>query len=143
MDLRRPFDTFKDEFLDDAAFLILRLGLGFGMLFGHGLRKWGKLFGSGDEPIGMLGHEGTVGLILFSLVVFSEVICSIFLMLGLFTRWAAFFLLFTMIVAVFYVHLGDPFGSSEKGFLYLVGYVAIFLAGAGNFSVDARLGRSH
>ena len=40
MDLKKPFDTIKDEFLDDAAFLILRLGLGFGMAFGHG---WGKL----------------------------------------------------------------------------------------------------
>ena len=36
MDLKKPFDTIKDEFLDDAAFLVLRIGLGFGMAFGHG-----------------------------------------------------------------------------------------------------------
>jgi len=141
MDLRKPFDTFKDEFLDDAAFLVLRLGLGFGMLFGHGLPKLYKLFG--DDPIKFMDFLGLGPTISLGLVVFSELICSIFLMLGLFTRWAAFFLLFTMVVAVFYVHLGDGFKEAEKGFIYLVGYVAIFLAGAGNFSIDAQLGRSH
>ena len=139
MDLRRPFDTFKDEYLDDAAFFVLRIGLGFAMLFGHGWGKFKKLFLQ-DDPIEFMGQSGTWGLILFSLVVFSEFFCSILLMIGLFTRWAAFFLLFTMLVAVFYQHFGE---FAEKAFMYLVGFVAIFLAGAGNFSIDARLGRSH
>lgn len=142
MDLRKPFDTIKDEFLDDAAFLILRIGLGFAMMFGHG---WGKLMRliSGDEIkfmefLGVFSPKMTLGL-----VVFSEVLCSILLILGLFTRWAAFFLFFTMAVAVFYVHFGDPFGKVEKGFMYMVGYLAIFLAGAGNLSLDAKFERSH
>jgi putative oxidoreductase len=142
MDLKKPFDTIKDEFLDDAAFLILRLGLGFGMAFGHG---WGKLMkllnGEAIEFMSFLGVFSPK--ISFALVVFSELFCSIFLILGLFTRWAAFFLFFTMCVAVFYKHFGDPFGRAEKGFIYMVGYLAIFLAGAGNFSLDAKFERSH
>ena len=142
MDLKKPFDTIKDEFLDDAAFLILRLGLGFGMAFGHGWGKLMKLMSGSEikfmEFLGIFSPKMSLGL-----VVFSELICSIFLILGLFTRWAAFFLFFTMAVAVFYVHFGDPFGKVEKGFIYMVGYLAIFLAGAGNFSLDAKFERSH
>ena len=141
MDLRKPFDVEKDDFLDDMAFLILRLGLGFGMLFGHGWGKLMKLFG--DEPIQFMNFLGIGAAASLVLVVFSEVICSIALILGIFTRWAAFFLIFTMCVAVFAVHFGDPFMKVEKGFLYLVGYMAIFLAGAGYFSVDAKMGRAH
>lgn len=142
MDLRKPFDTIKDEFLDDFAWLILRVGLGFGMFFGHGYGKMLKLM-SGEEIKFMqfLGiFSPKMSLVL---VVFSEVFCSFLLVLGLFTRWAAFFLFFTMVVAVFYVHLGDPFGKVEKGFIYMVGFLAIFLAGAGNFSLDAKLERPH
>ena len=139
MDLRKPFDTYKDEFLDDAAFFVLRIGFGFGMLFGHG---WGKLMKlMGDEPIKFMDFLGLGPTFSLGLVVFAEFFCSILLIIGLFTRWAAFFLIFTMCVAIFYKHLGDPF--AEKAFLYLVAYVAIFMAGAGNYSVDARLGISH
>jgi len=129
MDLRKPFDTIKD-------------GLGFAMIFGHGYDKLMKFFSG--EAIEFMSFLGVFSpKISFGLVVFSEFFCSIFLILGLFTRWAAFFLLFTMCVAVFYKHYGHDFDVVEKGFLYLVGYVAIFLAGAGNLSLDAKFERSH
>ena len=135
------FNEFKEQFLDDAAFSVLRIGPGFGMLFGHGIPKLMKFFG--DEPIKFMDFLGLGPTISLGLVVFSEFLCSILLIVGFYTRWAALFLIFTMMVAVFYAHAGDSFGKAEKGFLYLVGYVAIFLAGAGNLSADARLGRSH
>ncbi len=141
MDLKKPFDIDKDQYLDDLAFLVLRLGLGFGMLFGHGWGKLLKLFG--DEPIQFMNFLGIGATASLALVVFSEVVCSIAIILGVFTRWACFFLIFTMCVAVFMVHFGDPFVKVEKGFLYLVGYMALFFAGAGWYSLDARLGRSH
>lgn len=141
MDLRKPFDITADESLDDAAFLVLRIGLGFGMLFGHGWKKLMKLVN--EDTIEFMGQSGSTATLLLGLVVFSEVFCSLFLIVGLFTRWAAVFLIFTMCVAVFFVHYGDPFMKVEKGFLYLVGFVAIFLAGAGDLSIDAKLGRSH
>ena len=108
------------------------------MAFGHG---WGKLMRlMGDEPIKFMDFLGLGPTISLGLVAFAEFFCSILLILGLFTRWAAFFLMFTMCVAVFYRHFGE---FAEKAFMYLVGYVAIFMAGAGNFSLDAKLGRSH
>jgi len=141
MDIRKPNSWSSDEYLDNAAFLVLRLGLGFGMIFGHG---WGKLMKlMGDDPIQFMDFLGMGATASLALVVFAEFFCSIFIMLGLFTRWAVIFLIFTMLVAVFMAHVGDPFGKAEKGFLYLVGYVAIFLGGAGGYSLDAMMGRSH
>lgn len=140
MDLRKPFDTYRDDYLNDMAVLALRIGIGFAMAYGHG---WGKLMKLiGDEPIKFMDFLGLGSTISLGLVVFSEFFCSILLTLGLFTRWAAFFLFFTMCVAVFYKHGGDPFGKIEKGFLFLVCYVSIFLSGAGRYSLDAMLGRS-
>ena len=140
MQLQKPFDTTRDDYLNDISMLALRLGFGFAMMFGHG---WGKLMKlMSGEAIEFMSLFGVLSpKISFGLVVFSEFFCSIFLIFGLFTRWAAFFLFFTMAVAVFYVHMGDPFSKGETGFLYMVCYVAIFMGGAGNYSIDAMLGR--
>ena len=41
-----------------------------------------------------------------------------------------------MLVAVFIVHLGEPFKSFEKALLFLVGFVVIILVGPGKYSFD-------
>ena len=43
------------------------------------------------------------------LAVFAEVVCSSFLVLGLFTRFSLVPLIITMLVAVFYIHRRRPF----------------------------------
>lgn len=118
----------------DINALILRLVLGFSMFYGHGLGKWQMLFGDADikfaDPIG-------VGMT-FSLIlaVFAEVICSLFLAVGLLTRYALIPLIITMAVAAFVVHGGQAFGKVEMSLLYLSGYVAILFIGPGKFSLD-------
>ena len=64
------------------------------------------------------------------------------LILGLFTRLAALGSAFTMGVAFFLVHKAQLSGpdSGEMGLLYLGGFVALFIAGGGRFSCDARMG---
>jgi putative oxidoreductase len=37
------------------------------------------------------------------------------------------------------VHFGDPYGRVEKGLLFLAAYVALFLTGPGDYSLDALL----
>ncbi|MDA8563802.1 DoxX family protein [Mariniblastus sp.] len=66
----------------------------------------------------------------------SEVGCSILLIIGLFTRFASLPLAFTMVVALFVVHGGDPWEKKELAAVYLAAYVAIFFLGAGRFSLD-------
>lgn len=115
------------------ALLIIRLCAG-GLMLTHGFPKLVKLF-SGDpiqfgDPIG-LGPE--LSLIL---TVLAEVVCALFLMLGLWTRAALIPLLITMFVAVFVVHIDHDFGKKELGLFYFLSYLALFISGPGRISLD-------
>lgn len=121
----------------DLSLLILRLVFGGFMLFSHGWGKMMKLF-TGDptkfaDPIG-LGAPFAL-----SLTVFAEVACAALILVGYFTRWAAIPLIITMLVAAFVIHGADPFGKKEMALIYLAGYLAIYFAGPGRYSLDAKL----
>lgn len=123
----------------NLAILLLRVTFGATMLFGHGLSKWGKLFGGGEikflDPLG-IGAVASLGL-----TVFSEVVCSALLILGLLTRFALIPLIITMGVALFMVHANDAFGTQEKSILYLAVYLVLFIQGSGKYSFDGLLKR--
>ena len=122
-----------------CAILMLRIALGVQMLLGHG---WGKLMSFSEkaatfpDPLGV-GHTTSMAL-----AVFGEVVCMSLLIVGAFTRLAALGGAVTMAVAFLLVHGGKLSGANngEMAFLYLVGFVAILIAGPGRFSVDAKLG---
>jgi len=122
---------------NDVALLLIRITFGAAMCFGHGLGKWGKLF-SGEE-ISFADPFGVGPVASLAMAVFAEVICSILLMLGLLTRWAAIPLIITMGVAFFTVHISDEFARQEKAILFGVTFIALLLTGPGRFSVDALL----
>jgi putative oxidoreductase len=118
----------------DLGLLVLRLGFGCALAFGHGLGKARQMI-HGDfefpDPIGI----GTVpSLILATL---AELVCSLAVAAGLWTRWAAIPPLVTMSVAAFVVHAGDPWGRKELAILYLVGFATLVLTGGGRFAVDS------
>jgi putative oxidoreductase len=123
----------------DLALLVLRLWLGLTMLVNHG---WGKAMGfssMADKFSDPLGVGPTASL---TMAVFAEVVCAGLVALGLVTRFAALVLVILTGVAFFAVHggaLSGP-GSGELAFIYLAGFLAIFLAGPGRFSVDRKLG---
>ncbi len=126
----------SNPFLSDFALLIVRVFVGFAML-SHGYPKLQMLL-SGDEIkfFDFLGMGAKFSLVL---TIFAEFVCSIFLILGLFTRWATFFLIFTMAIAVLLVHGADPFEKREMGLLYLGIYLLIFTFGPGKFSIDGMI----
>ena len=82
------------------------------------------------DPFGM-GPEFSLYL-----AVFAEVICALLLILGLFTRLASIPLIVTMLVAIFVVHIGDPFNKMEKAILYLIPYITLSITGSGRYSLD-------
>lgn len=100
----------------------------------HGLPKFMKLISS--EPIQFADPIGVGMETSLFLAVFSEFFCSILIMLGLYTRLASIPLIITMLVAVFQVHLNDPFSKQEMGLHYLLVYFIILIAGAGKYSLD-------
>lgn len=117
----------------DIALLLVRLTVGAFMLT-HGIPKLEKLLGA--EPITFGDPLGVTEPISLGLAVFGEVVCSALLILGLFTRLAAFALAFTMFVAAFLAQSGAPFGKRELALMYLLIYVAILFVGPGRYSLD-------
>lgn len=119
--------------IEHLSLLILRLVFGGLMLWNHGLPKLQKLLAGNTsfaDPLGM-GPEASLYL-----AVFSEFLCGLFLVLGLFTRWVSIPLLFTMFVAAFIVHWSDPLGDKELAIAYMAVYVVLLLKGGGRYSLD-------
>lgn len=113
--------------------LLLRLLIGIFMLT-HGVGKFSALFS--EDPIQFPDPIGIGATASLTLAVFSEVFCSILLIVGLGTRLAAIQLLITMLVAALIFHADDPFGKKELPLLYATIYFVIVVIGAGKISID-------
>ena len=120
-----------------AAMLFLRLGIGFLMMW-HGYDKLLHFSILHNQFLNFMGLGSTFSL---TLVIFAEFFCSLFLVLGLFTRLSSIPLIMTMCVALFKVHQGDFFGKGEVAALYLISYVVLLFLGPGRVSVDSMIGK--
>lgn len=104
------------------------------MLAGHG---WDKLAHFTERQATFPDPLNIGAGFSLSLAILAEVGCSIALILGLATRFAAVPLLATMLVAIFVVHAGDPWRERELAVLYAVPFLFLILSGGGDYSVDA------
>lgn len=133
--MKKLFAPGKDSAPTSFALLVLRCWLGLTMLLHHGLDKLTHYSAMAPKFFDPL-HIGSKASL--ALVVFAEVAAAAFLALGVLTRLAALVLAVDMGVAFFLFHhmslTGRPPG--ELAFLYLAGFVALFLAGGGKFSMD-------
>lgn len=118
--------------LKDIILLVIRIFIGFAML-SHGFPKLQMLIEGQKDFYDFLGMGPQITL---GLTVFAEFACSILLILGLFSRIALGFLIFTMVIAGFVVHSADPFEKQELSLVYLCIYLMLMVFGTGNFSVD-------
>lgn len=122
----------------DAGILLVRVAVSVLMLT-HGLPKLMKFFG--DEPIAFANILGLGAGVSLTLAVLAEVISSVLLILGLFTRPALILLIITMSVAALHVHAEDPLAVKEKAILFLLTYVILFFTGSGKYSLDRMLSK--
>ena len=130
--------TKSNPIATDVIIFIARIFTGFAMLT-HGYPKLEKLTSGGEiEFFNFLGLSAETSLFL---AVFAEFVCAIFLILGLFTRWATFFLAFTMVIASAVVHGSDHFSEMEKALLYLALFIIFFAFGPGRYSIDGMISR--
>jgi putative oxidoreductase len=130
----------------DLGLLIIRLIIGILMGF-YGFEKLSHFNEMATSEFWMknvrfLGFSSKIAL---GLTVFAELVCSILLILGLFTRISLFFLAFCMgwiFLVVF------PMSILEKGvngyqfndaFVYFMVYFGLFFTGSGKYSLDAKL----
>jgi putative oxidoreductase len=121
----------------DFSLLLLRIATG-GFMLSHGFIKLTKLMADQIEFADPIGLGPELSLVL---VFFSEVICALFILLGILPRLAAIPLIITMIVIVFVVHGGDAFGKQELPLFYLIGYLIIFLLGSGKYSIQTLMNK--
>jgi len=113
--------------------LIMRLASGTFMLT-HGYPKLMRLLDGRAE--GFPDPLGIGSMLSLILATAAEVIGSVLIMLGFLTRFAAITLIFTMAVAAFIVHAGDPFPKMEMSLLYLLLFITLFIFGPGKYAID-------
>src|SRR5258705_9828900 len=90
----------------NLGMLVLRLGIGV-LLASHGFDKLTHFTTIRPQFINFMGLGQTASL---SLAIFAEFFCSIFLILGLFTRFACIPILILMMVILVKVTHGNVFG---------------------------------
>lgn len=135
--MRRIISTKYSAGAFNFAMLVLRLGLGVLML-SHGYSKLIHFSAMKGNFLNFIGLGSTLSLILD---IFAEFFCSIFLILGLFSRVTVIPILIAMSVALFKVHHGDIFGAGERATIYIVCSITILFCGPGKISVDGMIGK--
>ncbi|ELO0951984.1 DoxX family protein [Pseudomonas aeruginosa] len=130
-----------------AGLAILRIVTGL-TLMSHGSQKLFGMFGGAGlngmaqwfESIGL-----TPGYLLATLAGSAEFFGGLALVIGLLVRPASVVVGFTMIVAIFSVHIANGFFITDNGYEYaltlLMISVALLIDGAGKFSLDGKLSR--
>lgn len=130
----------------DFGILLIRLILGLLMAF-YGYEKlihFNEMAASDFwmKQVSFLGMPSKISL---GLTVFAELVCSVLLILGLFTRISLFFLLFCMawiFLVVFPLAILDKGDNGYKfndAFVYFMIYLGLFFTGPGRYSLDAKL----
>jgi putative oxidoreductase len=121
----------------NVAMLLLRLVSGI-LIMMHG---YDKLVNFGTLRFKFINFMGIGTTTSLALVVFAEFFCGLFIIIGLFTRFAAIPLIIVMCVIIFKINNGHIFGDGESPALYLAAFTTLLLLGAGRASVDGLMGK--
>jgi putative oxidoreductase len=113
--------------------LILRIGFG-GLLLTHGYDKMVHFNEMSQQFIPFMGLSPSVSL---GLLIFAEFFCSLFVIVGLLTRFACVPIIIAMSVALFMAHGGDITGKGQAATLFLLSFLTILFTGPGKYSMDA------
>lgn len=128
----------------DFGILLLRLGLGVMFIWAHGAPKlfggpavWEKV-GAAMSLVGVEFAQGFWGLMAGS----AEFFGGAFLIAGLLVRPVSLLLAFVMLIATLSVYTaqGTLIGSASHPLELGITFVALFVIGAGKYSLDQRLG---
>lgn len=128
---------------DDTGKLILRLALGI-MILLHGIAK----ISTGVSGVGgMLASHGLPSALAY-LVYVGEIVAPVLVIIGFYTRPAAWIIAINMVVAIWLVHMKDLLVLGKNGGwalelqgMFLFAAVAVALLGAGRLSVGGSSGK--
>jgi putative oxidoreductase len=117
----------------NITFLLLRLVFGTTMMISSGYPKLIEFAVRKKNFVNFLGLGSTASL---SLVIFAEVFCAAFIIIGLFTRFAAIPLCIAMGYACFVFNQADIMGDGRASFLFLIIFILLLVFGPGKYSID-------
>lgn len=120
----------------DIGLLYLRVTGALLLFYVHGLPKilhFSDELQHIDDPL-YLGRPVTLILALF-----AEVVCPALIALGWMTRLAAVPVLFLLFISMLLVHPDWSIADGQFGWLLIIVFGTIFLAGPGRFSVEGRM----
>ncbi len=121
----------------NVALLFLRIVVGV-LMMNHGYGKLVHFQEYAPKTMDFMGFGHSASL---SLLIFAEFFCSLFIILGLFTRIAAIPLIISSAIALFVAHKHDVFGAGEMITLFLISFFVILLLGPGRVSVDGLIAK--
>ena len=117
----------------NAGLSLVRIFAGVLLALAHGL---GKL----PPSEGLITGTANLGFPMPTLFAWAAGLSQfgggILLALGFLTRFAGFFIAFTMLTALIGVHRADPFAKQELAFLYLFIALTFMIKGANDWSID-------
>lgn len=125
-----------------VAALVLRIPVGL-ILAAHGAQKLFGWFG-GNGLAGTAQWLSSIGMepgyLMAILAGGAEFFGGLALVLGVLTRPAALAAAFTMLVAIFSVHIGNGLFADDGGYEYaltlMMASLALMIQGGGSFSID-------
>jgi len=120
------------------SMLFLRVVFGLLIISKHGYDKLVKFSTLQYQFYNFLGLGSRISL---GLAIFAEVLCALFIVIGLFTRLAAIPLIILMLVAILGVNAAKPLIDSELALLYLGAFVTLLFCGPGRISIDGMINK--
>lgn len=117
--------------------LVLRVMVFLPLFLKHGVEKlttFGTMVQHYPDPL----HIGPFPTLVIAMI--SDGICSLLIVVGLGTRWAALYSFCNLFVAWGFVHnfalMSRKDGAGETIFIYMAACLTLFLVGAGKYSID-------
>lgn len=117
----------------NIALLIFRIGIGLSLINTHGLPKLMDIQGAIEHIPDPFGMGGTISVIV---AITANIVCASFLVLGLFTRFSALFIMGLTLTGLFMVHWADPWKVKDVPYMYSLANALIIMLGAGKYSMD-------
>lgn len=118
---------------EDFGYLVIRVGFGGTMFWQHG---WPKLMAFSERVDSFADPFGLGPAFSLILILIAEVLCSVLVVLGLWTRMALIPLIIAMAVVVFMVSGDAAFAEKELAAVYLMAFVGLLFTGSGRFAID-------
>ena len=120
----------------DGAMLGFRVAIGAAMIFIHGWKKVSDFAATAaniPDPFGLGGDISAV------IAILANVVFAVLVVVGLFTRPAAAFILGVTVVGLLLVHAPDPWVVKDMPLMYSLAFGLVLILGPGRYSLDNQL----